>query len=280
MCVLNTSIFLVLISTVIYFRWYYIGRKYNSSKNLENQLIIITGATSGIGLSIAKDLSKRSARLVLAVRDIKVGEAVKQELINISGNSNILVEHLDLTSLKSVLSFCERLLKHNTSISALINNAGIFYHPPENTQDQLDITFQTNFLAQYVLTIKLIPLLRAIKSGSRIVFVSSQAHQYVDRFPQKEFHTAFEDSEENRFLSYQYSKFCQILFAKKLEDILAGSKISVHCVDPGNVETNIFRHFPLLSTSWTFYLQKPIRLLIVKTANEGSQVIIEISPNY
>ena len=181
----------------MYFRWYYIGRKYKSTKNLENQLIIITGATSGIELSLAKDLSKRSANIVLAVRDIEQGKAVREELIESSGNSNILVEHLDLTSLKSVLSFCEKILKENTSICALINNAGIFYHPPENIQDNLDITFQTNFLAQYVLTIKLIPLLRANKGGSRIIFVSSQAHQYVDRFPQAEFHLSFEDSPEN-----------------------------------------------------------------------------------
>lgn len=251
-----------------------IGRKYKNFKNLRNKRILITGCTSGLGLKLAEELARRDATLVLACRDTEKGEKICNKLIETTKNSKIFVKQVDFASLQSVQDLCDSLLEEGDPIFALVNNVGIFYHPPERTEDNLEITFQTNYLSHFLLTLKLLPLLRT-QEESRIVFISSQAHLKIDRCPQKEFHTVFEDTSENRFQAYQYSKFCLNLFARRLATILpAPTKLSVHCVDPGNVETSIFRYFPQLSNPYLYYLQKPLRLICIKTPVEGVQGVL------
>lgn len=253
-------------------RYYLIGRKYKSFKNLVDKRIVITGCTSGLGLKLAEELSRRKAHLVLVSRDFEKGQKICNQLIETTKNENITVEEVDFASLQSVEDLCDRLTEQGEPIYALVNNIGIFYHPPQRTEDNLEVTFQTNYLSHFLLTLKLLPLLRKENTDSRIVFVSSQAHLQVDRCPQKEFHKVYEDSRENRFQSYQYSKFCICLFARHLSNLLpAPTNLSVHCVDPGNVETQIFRHFPQLANPILYYLQKPLRLLCIKTPVEGIQ---------
>jgi retinol dehydrogenase-12 len=236
---------------------------------------VITGCTSGLGLKLAEELSKKKATLILACRDLEKARKIRDRLIVESGNSRITVEQVDFTSLQSVQELAERIIQSTSRIFALVNNVGIFYHPSEETKDNLEITFQTNYLSHFLLTLKLLPLLREQEKDARIIFVGSKAHLCVDRCPQKELHQTFEDSRDNRFLSYQYSKFCLTLFGKRLSNILSSpTHLSVHCVDPGNVETQIFRHFPQLSNPWLYLLQKPLRLLLIKTPLEGIQGIL------
>lgn len=155
-----------------------------------------------------------------------------------------------------------------------MNSAGCFYHPPATTEDGFDWTFQTNYLSVFYLINSLLPLLEKTHQTARIVNLSSKSHLYVDTFPLPELHVPFADSPDNRFKAYFYSKFCLVLLSWKLRAVLCRSEISVHCVDPGNVETNIYRHFPSLSTPWKYYLQKPIRLFLCKTPWEGAQGVL------
>lgn len=186
----------------------------------------------------------------------------------------ITVEELDLTSFENITKFANRILHSYTSIYGLVNNAGIFYNPPTLTEDNFDITYQTNYLGHFLLTLLLLPLLRRHPSGSRIVNIASEAHLQPYLFPQPEFHKPFDDSAENRFRAYQYSKFCLVLFSVRLQELIRVSPITVHCVDPGNTETNIFRNFPQLSNFFLYCLQKPLRILIVKTPREGAQTVL------
>lgn len=197
-----------------------------------------------------------------------------KKIIQSTGNSKIFVEELDLTSFQSITNFSTRILSKNKTIYALVNNAGIFYNKPSQTVDNIEKTFQTNFLGPFLLTILLLPALRKYPGNSRIVNLSSQSHLVPYLFPQPEFHKEFEETEENYFKSYEYSKFCIVLFANKLGSLLFNSNVSVHCVDPGNTETNIFRYFPQLSNKILYILQKPIRFFVIKTPREGAQTVL------
>lgn len=118
------------------------------------------------------------------------------------------------------------------------------------------------------------PALKKYGEG-RIINVASEAHKSTIAFPLEEYHTPFIDTAEDRFRAYGYSKFCLILFSQFFQSILkATSKVTIHCVDPGNTETNIYRNFPQLSNPFYYYLQKPIRLFVIKTPNEGAQSVI------
>lgn len=195
------------------------------------------------------------------------------------------MQHLDLASLESVANFARQFQNTNHSIYALINNAGIFYAQPANTIDDIEITFQTNYLGQFLLTLLLLPALRRNtfeennqQLPNRIIFLSSAAHLHISSTPCPKFHGKFEDTPENRFAAYQYSKLYLVLFAHRLNRLLAtdSNVLTIHCVDPGNTETSIYRTFPQLSDPVLFAVQKPLRFFIIKTPYEAAQSILHI----
>lgn len=215
----------------------------------------------------------KGASLVLACRDIEKGIKLSKDIISSTKNTRIRVEHLDLTSLANVSAFSKRIIDWNEPVFALVNNAGIFYAQPANTVDGIEVTFQTNYLSPFLLSLLLLPALRQ-HSSSKIINLSSQAHLIPTEIPNLEFHQTFEDTPLKRFESYQYSKFCLTLSAHHLSEILDQTNVNVHCVDPGNTETNVFRSFPQLADPVSFALQKPIRFFVVKTPYEGIQSIL------
>lgn len=234
--------------------------------------MIVTGGNSGIGFEVCKELAgKYKATVILACRNIESGHIAVDAIVKAFPEADIRFEQLDLCSFLSVCTFVKRVTRTPINIYAIVNNAGIFYQEPELSKDAFEVTFQTNYLAPFLLTTKLMSFLG---NGGRIVNVTSQTQEYVTEFPQADYHLAYPDSSVARFESYFYSKFCLVLFAVKLSKVLKDSHVSVHCVDPGNVETNIFRHFPPLSTPLWFYLQKPIRFWCIKTPREGAQSIL------
>ncbi|XP_065080904.1 retinol dehydrogenase 12-like [Ochlerotatus camptorhynchus] len=277
MGVLQKIALLLTLGTVTFaIRWHYIGRLYRTRRNFANrELIVITGATSGIGLAVVSELVSQACHLVLGCRNQAAGLKLREDLKDQFG-SDIVVDifDLDLNCLKSVAAFVKQVNALQKPIYALVNNAGVFYAPPALTVDGLEQTFQVNFLSHYLITVLLLPRLKQFPGNSRVINVSSKAHQAVERFPDLELHRDFEDLPSNRFRAYQYSKFSLVLFAHKLSSILADSTVSIHCVDPGNVETNIYRNFPPLANKALFYLQKPLRILLIKTSREGAQGIL------
>lgn len=214
------------------------------------------------------------AFLILAGRDENKLKLIQQNLIATTKNPQITIELLDLQSLASVAAFAHRINSSAQPIYALVNNAAIFYAPPALTADNLDSTFQTNYVAPFLLTLLLLPSLRLSHEGARVVNLSSKAHLDVNDLPDPQFYKLFEDSPENRFAAYQLSKFYLVLFAYRLNGILKNSRVSVHCVDPGNVETGIYKTFPPLADPLWFALQKPIRLFCIKTITEGCQGVL------
>lgn len=211
--------------------------------------------------------------MILACRDIEKGGRIAQEIISSTNNSRLRVEHLDLTSLTSVSEFSKKIIQSNEPVFALVNNAGIFYAKPSNTLDGIEVTFQTNYLSPFLLSLLILPALRK-HSCSRIINLSSRAHLIPTEIPNPEFHQTYEDTPLKRFEAYQYSKFCLTLSAHHLNEILDKTNVQVHCVDPGNTETNIFRSFPQLADPIAFALQKPIRFFVVKTPYEGIQSVL------
>lgn len=210
----------------------------------------------------------------MGCRDIEKANRVKEKICLKTGNSNINIFELDLASLTSVSKFSQDILDSVESVYAIVNNAGIFYTPPRNTIDGFEETFQVNYLSVFLLTLLLLPALRKHRDPARVVCVGSESHLQAWLFPQPEYHKAFEDSAEDRFRAYFYSKFCLTLFSWKLSNLIENSNISVHCVDPGNTETSIYRTFPTLTRKISKWIQKPIRIFVVKTPLEGAQSIL------
>lgn len=213
--------------------------------------------------------------MILAGRDVTSGKSTCDRIIKESGNRQISFIHLDLSSLDSVNGFVTILKDRKRPLYCLVNNAGCFYLEPSTTKDGLERTYQTNYLSAVHLTLSLLPLL-SLERSARIINLSSQGHLQAKELPDLNLHQAFEDTPANRFRSYLYSKLCLVTFScalkKKLDS--CGSHVAVHCVNPGNTETKIYRNFPYLSNPFRAFLLRPIRYFLVKTPREGAQGIL------
>ena len=111
---------------LIFFKYYSLaGASYNCSRfNLKNKIVIITGSNTGIGFETALELAKRNATVVLACRDLKKARVACQLIKTRTGNENVFVEELNLSSFNSVKEFANRVLIKYHKIHILINNAG------------------------------------------------------------------------------------------------------------------------------------------------------------
>ena len=100
------------------------GGECKSKNRLDGKLAIITGSNTGIGFETAKDFAYRGAHVILACRDSKRAEKAANEIINITGNTNIDVELLNLSDLDSVRKFADVIKSKYDKLDILVNNAG------------------------------------------------------------------------------------------------------------------------------------------------------------
>ncbi|XP_019866007.1 retinol dehydrogenase 12 [Aethina tumida] len=253
---------------------YFAGGVCYCTTRLDGLVVVITGGNSGIGRSLALELAKRGATLVLACRDLDKGLEAKNYILSQLPNQlvKIYVKFLDLESIASVISFADSLNSEFTEIYALVNNAGVFYHPQGLTEDGFEITLQVNYLSHFILTQHLLKLLKK-SVHARIVNVTSEAHRKVNVYDLKAV-TKCQTEFRSHFVAYGVSKLALILFTRELSKQLQNTNVIVNAVNPGNVETGIFRYYPPLNNIWLFALQYPIRLLVVKSPQQGVQTVL------
>jgi NAD(P)-dependent dehydrogenase (short-subunit alcohol dehydrogenase family) len=187
--------------------------------------VLITGSTDGVGRHVAERLAARGWRVLVHGRDRTRGEAVVERITSQGGEARFLVA--DLSSLAAVRSLAEAVRRENDGLDALINNAGIGTSGAkrELSADGFELRFAVNYLAGFLLTRLLMPMLENRKSA-RIVNVSSAGQQAID----------FSDVMLTRGYSgvraYCQSKLAQILFTVDLAKELAGQSIAVNCLHP------------------------------------------------
>jgi NAD(P)-dependent dehydrogenase (short-subunit alcohol dehydrogenase family) len=146
------------------------------SAYLRDRHILITGATSGLGLATAEVLAARGAQLTLVARDARKAKRVAQDLQRRFGNRRIHVEIADLSLLADVRALAARLLKKGKAIDVLVNNAGALVNPREETAEGLEKSFALLLLSPYLLVERLHPLLKKAASQhdvARVVNVLS-----------------------------------------------------------------------------------------------------------
>lgn len=202
--------------------------------------ILITGATSGLGKEAAKVIAGKGATVIMAVRNTEKAKAVEADIRQINPNAKIDIRSLDLSSLKSIKSFADGILKDYPQLDILINNAGIMICPYSKTQDGFEIQMGTNHLGPFALTIQLMPLLTKTPH-SRIVNTSSMAH--------KSGNINFEDlnwtsRKYKTMQAYADSKLANLYFTYELVKKLknhpnAPLVVSAH---PGWTKTELDRH--------------------------------------
>ncbi|TSC54583.1 MAG: hypothetical protein LiPW30_49 [Parcubacteria group bacterium LiPW_30] len=206
----------------------------NKDWNIVGKNCLITGATSGIGKETALSLARMGANVIFTSRDEKNGEKTKMDIVNETKNSNVNYLICDLSSFRSIRELTEEFKKKYERLDVLINNAGVLPQEREVSKDGIELNFAVNFLAPFLLTKLLLPLLKQ-SSPSRVINVSSSMHT--------EGEIDFEDLESaksfDKYKAYSQSKLALILFTKKLAKDLRGSGVTVNALHPGVVDTEM-----------------------------------------
>jgi NAD(P)-dependent dehydrogenase (short-subunit alcohol dehydrogenase family) len=200
------------------------------------RIVVVTGATSGLGRATAAALAQAGAHVVLAVRDTERGE---RAAAGMSGSTE--VRRLDLADLASVRAFASTWAG---SLDVLVNNAGVMAVPRGRTADGFETQLGTNHLGHYALTNL---LLRHITD--RVVTVSSAAHRH-GRIELDDLN--WEHRRYRRWAAYGQSKLANLLFTLELDRRLveAGSPVRALAAHPGYAATNLqLRTGSILQTS-------------------------------
>ncbi|RZC57262.1 hypothetical protein C5167_004566 [Papaver somniferum] len=206
---------------------------------------IITGASSGIGSETERILALRGVHVVIAVRNMSKGQAVKEAIMKENSNAKVDVMEINLSSMASVRKFASEFKSLNLPLNILINNAGVATYF-KLSQDNIEMMFATNHLGHFLLTNLLLETMKSTADQSniegRIINVSSNAHKYSYNGGIL-FDNISDESRFNIMWAYAQSKLANVLHANELARRLKeeGVLITSNSLTPGAVETNIFR---------------------------------------
>jgi retinol dehydrogenase 14 len=231
---------------------------------MPGKTVLITGATSGIGLATARSLAAAGADLILLCRDLQRGTTVRDELAKTALNTPDLVI-ADLSSQHQIRDAAKDLHARYDHLDVLINNAGAVFAKREMSPDGIEMTFAVNHLAPFLLTNLLREMLAAAPQG-RVVTVSSEAHARRLDFDNLQSET------HHQFLkAYAASKTANILFTYELARRLGGTQVTANVVSPGPSRTGFGDNL----TGAAAALPKVMKTMpFFHSAENGSRVVV------
>ena len=231
---------------------------------LTNELAIVVGATGSIGKEVVEYLLKLKAKVIIAARNIKKAEALKNQLLLKYPNAKIYIEYLDVSSLESIDNFQLEIDKKYPKADIFINNSGVYLLPKQITKEGHEIHFATNALGNYYLAKKII---FDLKENAKMVFVSSlSANFYKINF--KDFQSLHV---KNKTKIYALSKTIMMANTIGIKNEI-GNGIDINIVHPGVCATELF------SKSHSKFFMKiiyPIMKLVFHSPKKAALTIIK-----
>ena len=211
---------------------------------LAGRVMLITGASSGIGVETARALYHTGAHLFLPVRDLSKGEKVKAAIeADLSpGRGKIDLLSLDMESLASVRQCAADFLSHSTKLNVLILNAGVMATPAGKTRDGFDMQLGVNHLAHMLLFLLLKPALLSSSTPafhSRVVSLASSAHRHSGMVWDD---VQMDKAPFNTWTAYGQSKTANIYLAYEVERRWGSAGLHGLAVHPGGIWTGLARH--------------------------------------
>lgn len=219
--------------------------------DIEGKHILVTGATSGIGLAAATDLAKAGAEITLLARKPEKARHAADVIGHAAHVNAPRIVQADFASLDSVRAGAGQLLDSGKPLDILLNNAGLINTSRSETEDGFEETFAVNHLAPFLLTGLLLPRLLE-RPGARIVNVASDAYKFCQGMN-------FDDLQSEQgyrtFRVYGQSKLANILFTRELARRLDRRDLTVNCMHPGAVSTGLGKQNGLMGRALTTVLK-------------------------
>lgn len=204
-------------------------------KPINEQTILVTGATDGIGQQTAIDLAAQGATVIVHGRSDERGKAAVEQIIRLTGNENIRFHKADFSSLAEVRRLAAEVQTGYADLDALINNAGIG-GPGKRTlsRDGYELHLAVNYLAPFLLTGLLLPMLEA--NSARIVNVASAGQSRID------LSNIMLERGYSPLAAYQQSKLALVAFTFELAETYRSIGITCNCLHPGTyLDTKMVR---------------------------------------
>ena len=202
----------------------------------KNKVILITGASSGVGKATALELAKRNNTVIMLCRNKERGESALNEIKELSGNDSVHLMICNLADLDDIREFCNKFKEKFGILNILINNAGVILPGRNITKNGFELQFGVNYLSHFLITNL---LLETLEKGapSRIVNVSSG----IQKIGKIYFNDVNLKNNYKLWRAYAQSKLAMILFTYELSRRLQerGSRITVNCLHPGAVATKM-----------------------------------------
>jgi len=202
------------------------------SAHLGGRHILVTGATSGLGLATARALAERGASLTLVARDADKGKRIASDITRATGNTDLHIEEADLSCIADVHRLADRLVARGRPLDVLVNNAGALFNAREVTTEGHEKSFALLLLGPYLLTERLHPLLKSAQG--RVVNVLSGG-MYTQRI-------AVDDLENARApysgeVAYARAKRGLMMMTTEWAERWRGDGIVVNAMHPGWADT-------------------------------------------
>lgn len=205
---------------------------------IENKRVVVTGATSGIGRAVATRLAAQGAQVVLAVRDVGRGQRVAAAIGTATGRRPAVIG-FDTADPRSIRAFAREYGDSYGALDVLVNNAGVLLPDRRTSVDGVELTFATNVVGYFLVTLELLAALRAAGS-SRVVNVASTFAGHVDLDD-----VQFERRPYDGLTVYAQSKACDRMLTWAFARRLAGEAVTVNAMAPGLVlDTELYRRLP------------------------------------
>ena len=202
-------------------------------RNVDEAVILVTGATDGMGKRVVRDLAAEGATVLLHGRSPERGEAATREIREETGNDKLRYYPADFSSLEEVRRLADEIHSDNERLDVLINNAGIGAGPSgganrQEGKDGYELRFAVNYLAPFLLTNLLLPLLRD-SAPSRIVNVASVGQAPID------FDDVMLERGYEGMRAYSQSKLALIMFTFSLAERLEGTGVTANSLHPATL---------------------------------------------
>lgn len=201
----------------------------------KNRLVIITGATSGIGYEAAKKYASQGADILSINRNEEKSKELCKTLKNKYG-TDCSYMIADFSKLSEVQEIGKKLAALDRNIDVLIHNAGLHSTKKILTEDHMELVFQTNYLSSFI--INYYTKEKFIKQNSgRIIFVNSEAHRFAAWGLHMDDLT-FNKHSYSGLKSYGAAKMAQLLSMIKFNEYFSGTGVTINAMHPGNIKTN------------------------------------------
>lgn len=227
------------------YRYWMRGERYVKDAESPDKVVIVTGASKGIGKEVAYGLAKRGLNVIMACYDIKSGIKTQNEIIEKTGNKNVKCMHLDLSSFKSIRNFAIEFLESGSRLDILINNANVFQMKRQFTENHIEQNIGINYFGHFLLTMLLIKRMSQTVP-TRIINLTNWVHRCVeidqtDLLNQREF---------CGFMAYARSTLANVYFTLALNERIENTGITCNAVHPGVSLSSFIERQTFSSSNW------------------------------